>query len=148
MKLKSESAHRLYAGLHAAAALRNALALVSAALLCFGCATVTTADGQRLPIASERFADYAESVFRRQNRIATELAFALEDVPEQDPAFGELEAAEESLLTECAGLNEAAAAARDGDRIAVRRQIGAARKAPDCERAAAAAAATLARAGR
>jgi hypothetical protein len=141
LKLKSESASRAYRGLHARAAICGGFVIAASS----GCAAVITADGERLPIASDRFASYAESVFREQNRVATELAFALEDVSPQDAAFEELDAAEESLLTACAGLNEVAAAARDGDGLGLRRRLGAARQAPDCERATAAASAALAR---
>lgn len=112
-----------------------------------GCAVVTTADGSRLPVASDRFAAYAEQVFRAQNRVATDLAFALEDAPNaESEEFEALESAEESLLTACAGLNEVAAARRDGGGLGARRQLRAARQAPVCERATAAAEAVLERA--
>ena len=101
-----------------------------------GCAPVTTLDGQRLSIRSEAFADYVEEVFREQNRVATELAFALEDSNDPDRVEA-LEIAEEGLLAACAELNALAAARRDGARMGPRQGLAAARRAPDCERASA-----------
>jgi len=118
--------------------------VVAALAALTGCAVVTTSDGERLPVASNRFADYAEDVFRRQNRIATELAFALDDAEPDGAAFDELVAAGDELLDRCAGLNAIAAAIRDGGRLGTRRRIEAARQTPDCERAAEAAAGVLA----
>ncbi|MBN1237595.1 MAG: hypothetical protein JXB36_03790 [Gammaproteobacteria bacterium] len=145
MKPKRESSQRTYCLLHAAAPSRNVAALAGAALLASGCAAVTTADGERLPVASDRFRAYAEGVFRRQNRIATDLAFELGELDPDEAAFDELAAAEDELLAQCEGLNEVAAAARDGERLATGRRLDAARKAPDCERATDAAAAALER---
>jgi hypothetical protein len=143
LKLNGESARRAYRVLHARAGICVVVVIAAA-----GCAAVRTADGQRLPITSDRFADYAERVFREQNRVATELAFALEDVAPEEAAFDDLDAAEEALLAECAGLNEVAAATRDGGRLGTRRRLDAARQAPACERATAAASAALSRHGR
>jgi hypothetical protein len=120
------------------------LALTLTLLLTAGCATVTTAGGEDLRISSDRFAAYAERVFREQNRVASMLAFALVDVEDEDgPAARALSAAEDDLLDACAGLNEVAARRRDGERPGVLRGLRAARGAPDCERATAAAAAVL-----
>jgi hypothetical protein len=110
------------------------------------CAAVTTAEGERLRLTSDRFADYAERVFRDQNRIATELAFALEDASPESEHAEDLESAEEALLDACAGLNEVAAARRDAGHLRAGRQISAARQAPACERAVIEAAAALERA--
>lgn len=150
MKYKSEtgkSAYRLLQGPpQRSRLLCTAAATVSVWLT--GCAVVTTADGSRLPVASDRFAAYAEQVFREQNRVATALAFALEDAPTTDSEeFAALESAEESLLAACAGLNEVAAARRDGGRSGTRRQLRAAKQAPACEQATTEAEAVLARTG-
>src|SRR5690606_25165560 len=102
------------------------------------CAPVTTLEGERLGVRSEAFASYVENVFREQNRVATELAFALEDTTDPDRVMS-LETAEEVLLAACAELNALAAARRDGERMGAFRSLAAARRAPDCERAAAAA---------
>lgn len=111
-------------------------------MLVAGCAPVTTLDGERLPVRSEAFADYVEQVFREQNRVATELAFALED--SADPArLDALETAEDALFAACADLNAMAAARRDGRRMGAFRALAAARQAPECERAAAHARAAL-----
>ena len=75
-----------------------------------GCATVATADGERLRLASADFREYVERVFREQNRVADELAFALE-APGAER--GELGGAEQRLLDACAGVNELATARRD-----------------------------------
>ena len=151
MKPKRESAPRtnrfLQPRRHVPGAVSRAAASAAVFCLLAGCAAVTTADGERLRVTSDKFRDYAESVFRRQNRIATELAFALEDADPDGAAFDELAAAEDELLAGCAGLNEVAAAARDGERLGNGRRLAAARQAPDCERAADAAAAVLARHG-
>ncbi len=104
------------------------------ALLCSsGCATVSTADGERLRLASPGFREYVERVFREQNRVADELAFALEA---PGAASGELGAAEQRLLDACAGVNELATAQRDERRLGVRRSAASARTVPACERAA------------
>jgi hypothetical protein len=119
-----------------AAALAALLALLS------GCAAVTTIDGTRLSLGSDEFRAYVERVFREQNRVADELAFALED----PRAAGEnqLAKAEDDLIAACAGLNELATSRRDDEDLGVRRSAAAARRAPDCERATVAAQAVLA----
>lgn len=106
------------------------------AALVTGCAPVTTFEGERLSVRSDAFASYVEQVFREQNRVASELAFAIEDAVDPE-RLDALEAAEESLLEACAALNRLAAARRDGDSPGPFRSLGAARSAPDCERAAA-----------
>jgi hypothetical protein len=110
-----------------------------------GCATVTTGHGERLRISSDEFAAYAERVFREQNRVASDLAFALADAEDEDgPKYRALAAAEDALLDACAGLNEVAARRRDGERPGALRGLRAAREAPGCERATTAAEAALA----
>jgi len=107
-----------------------------------GCAgTVTLPDGRRIPLNSKEFEDYVERVFKTQNRVADELAFALVDFPAEDSQsqLRELEAAEATLLTACAGLNELATARRDGLSLSLRRKLEFARQVPACEQAAAAA---------
>jgi hypothetical protein len=108
-----------------------------------GCAAVATVDGQRLKLTSEDFSAYVERVFREQNRVADELAFALEA-----PGYerGALAAAEQRLLEACAGVNELATARRDESRLGVRRSLSAARTVPQCEATTRAAADSLARA--
>jgi hypothetical protein len=96
---------------------------------------VPTADGQRLKLTSPQFRDYVERVFREQNRVADDLAFALE-APGSHAA---LAAAEQELLAACAGVNELATARRDGRELGMRRSLRAAHTVPDCERAARAA---------
>jgi hypothetical protein len=111
-------------------------------LLGAACTPLTTLDGERLSVRSDAFADYVEAVFRDQNRVATELAFALEDADDTD-RLDALERAEEALLAACADLNAVASARRDGERMGPLRRLSAARQAPDCERAAADARAVL-----
>ena len=113
-------------------ALARCVAL-SALLFSSGCATVTTADGARLRLASADFRAYVERVFREQNRVSDELAFALE-APAADR--GELEGADRRLLDACAGVNELATAQRDERRLGIRRSSASARSVPACERAA------------
>jgi hypothetical protein len=108
------------------------LTLIAVSLALFGCASVTTADGTRLGLASTEFRAYVERVFREQNRLADALAFALE-APGADNAS--LAAAETDLLAACAGVNELATARRDGRRLALDAELRAARAVPDCERA-------------
>lgn len=105
-----------------------------------GCAAVTTADAERLRLTSSEFRGYVERVFREQNRVADELAFALEGEAEPPPA---LAAAEQALLEGCAGVNELATAQRDSRTLGLRRSAALARGVPECERAARAAAAVL-----
>jgi hypothetical protein len=109
-----------------------------------GCAAVPTADGERLRLASPEFRAYVERVFRDQNRVADELAFALE----APGSNAELAAAEEVLLAACAGVNELATARRDEAELGIRASMRAARTVPACEEAARAADAELARVAR
>jgi hypothetical protein len=125
---------------------RRAAAL-AAIVLSAGCAAVTTAGGQRLALASPEFAEYVEQVFRRQNRVATELAFAIEDAAAAGRgAPAAWLAAEDELLAACAGLNELATARRDARRVGLRQRAAAARTASRCETAVIEAEAALARA--
>lgn len=103
-----------------------------------GCA-VTTAGGDRLAVGSAAFRAYVERVFRAQNRVASELAFALEADGVDAGRAAELENAERALLDACAEVNALAAARRDGRSLGAARQAAAARSAPECERATAAA---------
>lgn len=114
-------------------------AVIGAAALA-GCAAVVTADAERLRLTSPAFPGYVERVFREQNRIADQLAFALEAAPEPPPA---LAAAEQALLRACAGVNELATARRDALPVGLRRSASLARGVPECERAARDAAAVL-----
>lgn len=115
---------------------------IALALLTGACA-VTTAGGERLSVGSDAFRAYVERVFREQNRVATELAFALERENLSRERVRELEAAEAGLLQACADLNELAAARRDGESLGAAAEAGAARSAPECERATLAAARVL-----
>jgi hypothetical protein len=99
-------------------------------VLLAGCAAVSTADGDRLALQSEEFRAYVERVFREQNRVADELAFALEA---PGPTRGELAVAEQRLLEACAAVNELATARRDELRLGLRRSLSAARTVPHCE---------------
>jgi hypothetical protein len=121
---------------------------VAAAALLAGCA-VTTADGTRLGLASGEFRTYFERVFRDQNKVASDLAFAVDDATAaggSPPA--ELAAAEDGLLQACAGVNQLATSRRDQEDLGVRKSASAARSAPDCERATRAAQAALERRAR
>ena len=105
-----------------------------------GCAAVPTADGEKLRLGSAEFRDYVERVFREQNRVADDVAFALEA---PGPPSTELAAAEQGLLAACEGVNELATARRDDRRLGMRASVRAARTVPDCERATRAADARL-----
>jgi hypothetical protein len=118
-------------------------ALVAAAMVCVntilgGCVgAVELANGRHIPLNSKEFEDYVEYVFKYQNRVADELAFALVDADVTDAkAQMDLEQAEANLQTACSGINELATARRDGQRISVRRKLEFARQVPDCEQAA------------
>jgi hypothetical protein len=106
--------------------------LLGAMFVCSGCATVATADGQRLSLTSPEFAAYVERVFREQNRVADALAFALEDGGAERPGLME---AEQALLAACTGVNELATSRRDGESLGLRRSAANARSVPECERA-------------
>jgi hypothetical protein len=116
------------------------IAAVLAASVVLGACAVVTADGQRLALTSSEFPAYVERVFREQNRLADQFAFALEDAAGAPPG---LEAAEQALLTACADVNELATARRDERRLGVRRSAAAARSVPACEQATRSSAATL-----
>lgn len=107
-----------------------------------GCA-VRSLDGERLPVRSEAFADYVETVFRRQNEVATELAFAFDDLDPGSELYARLENAESALLDACRGLNQIAQRRRDGDPLGGLGALSRARQAPACERATLAAEAAL-----
>lgn len=125
---------------------KRCVALAAAAAAFAGCA-VTTAGGDRLALGSAEFRGYVERVFREQNRVATELGFALEDA-EPAAAPADLAAAEDALLDACAGVNELATLRRDGERIGARRGARNARSVPGCEAATRTAEAALAAARR
>lgn len=114
-------------------------AVVGAAALA-GCAAVVTADAERLRLTSPAFPGYVERVFREQNRVADQLAFAIEAVAEPPAAVA---AAEQALLRACAGVNELATARRDSLPLGLRRSASLARGVPECERAAREAASVL-----
>jgi hypothetical protein len=117
--------------------------LVAGAALLAACA-VTTADGTRLGLTSDEFRAYIERVFRDQNKVASDLAFALDDATASGgSAPPDLTAAEDALLKACAGVNELATSRRDREELGVGKSAGAARSAPDCERATRAAQAAL-----
>jgi hypothetical protein len=115
----------------------SSLALLAVA----GCAAVRTPDGERLAMRSPEFRAYVERVFREQNRVADEVAFAL-DAPGAEQ--GPLAAGEQRMLEACAGVNELATARRDEQRLGVRRSLQAARGVPLCEEAMRSVAALLA----
>jgi hypothetical protein len=109
------------------------------------CAAVTTADGRQVAFGSSEFRSYVETVFREQNKAASDLAFAIEDAAASGGAEPpELIAVEDALLRACAGLNELATARRDEQRLGAGRSAAVARKAPECERATLAARSALA----
>jgi hypothetical protein len=116
---------------------RAALLIVTLAVQ--ACVAVSTADGQRMALTSPAFRSYVERVFREQNRVADQIAFALE-AADSSPA---LEAAEQALIDACAGVNELATARRDDRRLGLRRTSHDARSVPACERATAAATAAF-----
>ena len=103
-------------------------------ILLAGCAgTVTTQDGQVLRPGSREFQDYAQHVFREQNRVASVLAFAQDDV---NPVLADsLRGLEDQLLTACADLNALAAARRDNRLPGIREQRRMAGTVPLCESA-------------
>jgi len=127
---------------------RRVIGLLAVPLLA-SCASVTTADGRRVAFGSGEFRAYVESVFREQNKTASDLAFTLADAAGSGGAEPpELTAAEDALLAACTGLNELATSRRDEQRLGLRRRAQAARKAPECERATLAAQAALAAASK
>ena len=108
----------------------RSLHILAASAWLASCAAVTTADGQRLGLTSADFRAYVERVFREQNRVASDLGFALED--RTDAA---LTAAEDELLAACAGVNELATLRRDEQSPGLKRGSAAAHTVPACERA-------------
>jgi hypothetical protein len=116
--------------------------ICSSLVLETACVSVTTLDGERLTAPSSEFRTYVEAVFREQNRVATDLAFALESAADA-ATQGEIEVAEGELIVACASLNEIATERRLGGELSRQRQIDAAKSAPQCERATQAAAVTL-----
>jgi len=109
-------------------------AVLSAALVfTTACVSVTTLDGKRLTAPSSEFRAYVEAVFREQNRVATDLAFALESAAEA--TYDEIETAERELIATCASLNEIATERRAGRELGRLRQAEAAESAPQCEQA-------------
>ena len=118
-------------------ALQRSFLLIPAVFsLVAACAPVTSLDGQRMPMRSDAFSEYVESVFRQQNDVATQLAFALDREEFDSPSYVLLEAAELGLLEACAGLNDLAVRRRDGSSAGGLGAARAARRAPACEQAA------------
>ena len=101
-----------------------------------GACTVVTGDGVRLRAGSDAFADYVESVFREQNEVLSALSFALDAESLDSDRYIALEAAEADVLEHCDGLNVIATARQRGERSGGLGALAAARRAPDCERAA------------
>jgi hypothetical protein len=110
------------------------IVIVSLGAWLAGCA-VTSGDGRRLRPGSDAFADYVEAVFRRQDRIRTEVGLALDEQDPESDAYFELEAAELELQMSCRGLNELASRRRDGEDAGGIGALRRARQAPECERA-------------
>jgi len=100
-----------------------------------GSCAITRPDGTRLSPRSDAFADYVETVFRRQNELASDLAFALDEADPDGPRYRELEAIEIELETACRSLNEMARQRRAGEAVGGLSALRRARQAPDCERA-------------
>jgi hypothetical protein len=117
----------------------RAVTLLAATMILAGCA-VLTADGERLGLTSPEFRAYVERVFREQNKVADQFAFALEG--ERGAPAG-VTAAEQSLLEACAALNELATARRDERHLSLRQRSTAARSVPMCEQTMRASVATL-----
>lgn len=105
-------------------------------LLWLGGCAVTSVDGRRMSLRSESFADYVEAVFRRQNDVAAELAFEIDELADDDPGYETLEAAEFELMSACRGLNQLARAQRAGESPGGFGALKRARSAPACEQAA------------
>jgi hypothetical protein len=118
----------------------RAIALTS--VLGTACVSVTTLDGERLDAPSSEFRAYVEAVFREQNRVATDLAFALESASDL-ATRSEIEIAERELIAACTRLNEIATERRAARELSRQLQIDAARSAPHCEQATRAATITL-----
>lgn len=105
-----------------------------------GCGgSLMTADGDQLRLRSDEFAAYAERVFRFQNEVLDALAFALDERPDD---MG-LVTAEDEVLRTCAGLNDIALRRQRGEGTRPLRDARTARSVPECETAAAEAAALL-----
>lgn len=114
--------------------LRISVAGLALALTLGGCATVETLDGRRLRVTSGEFRDYAQAVFRRHNRVVSDLLNALDVLERDEPALhARLLAAEAAMLKACAALNERALAARDQDDGASRARVAVARSVPRCD---------------
>jgi len=113
---------------------RGGLLAVAVTVFAGGCA-VTSLDGRRMPVRSDGFADYVETVFRRQNDVANELVLTLDAADPGSIAYATLEDAELDLFEACSGLNDIARSRRDGDAIGGLKALRRARRAPDCERA-------------
>jgi len=83
------------------------------------------------------FREYVERVFRLQNRVSSEIAFALEEPERIEPEqLNRLELADTALFEVCESLNELAVRRRDGGGTRPFADARAARTAPDCEQAA------------
>lgn len=114
------------------------------ALISAGCASIETADGDALRMGSSEFREYAEQVFRLQNRVSDALAELLDGREGRaDATYARLEAADDALFDACAGLNEVAVRRRDQQPRRLFADARVARTVPGCERAALAAVALL-----
>lgn len=107
-----------------------------------GCA-ITSVDGDRMRLKSDRFADYVETVFRRQNEISIEMASEIDDEGLTSARYSMLDTLDRQLLVACRGMNELARAKRNAEPVRGLGGLKRARGAPDCERATNEAAAAL-----
>jgi hypothetical protein len=112
---------------------------VAPAALTTACAGIESVDGKRYSMASADFRSYAEAVFRRQNLVMSEIAFALDSETLTADERTRIEAAEDGLFEACALLNEIAVRRRDSQRNAdsggLDGRLRAGRSVPECERA-------------
>jgi len=124
--------------------MRPVLFSIAIAAALSGCA-VTSSGGERMALRSDAFSAYVEAVFRYQNDVSTDLAFAIDDESPDSERYAALDALELELLTACRGLNELARAARNGEPVGGFGALKRARAAPECEHATDTAAAVLQR---
>ena len=108
--------------------------LLATTILLDACATVTvpTSHGDKTMTVGE-FSEYAESVFRRQNRASTQVIMLADAV--DTATYSKLAAAERAMLEDCGPLNAIAARERDRQSVGLTLKLEIAPTIDACDRA-------------
>ena len=124
---------------------RVRLLVTLASLAVCACVSVerTLPDGSKERVPRSELRDYAQTVFKRRNAVATEFLEQDITVESDEPEAVKLEEAESRMDDACAPVDALAIAYRDGERIGLLAKLRLVRALEDCAEAADAAARAL-----